>query len=478
MVIITFTMLYSVVSAAEQIGDVGLSNVFYIYAVGGNRDIYFESFSDDNDVWVYSLDDGDINLATEFTLSAYTPHLYVPGNDYIKVVSEEPVRVYVFWLGLGDVGEGGTFYPSDTGSFVGKSFIVFPYTIHKREDRSTALEIYAIETGIVEIRNETDVITFPVLTDTHSTLNVSRNSFYNITSTADIMISHLMYAYWFCVPSTTGQYVGKIHYGSAMIAGGRPAGIYVIAYEPGRITVTNLDDPTEIAHHYFEEAGGYWLEDKMFPTSAHIKIEGYIDTYVQVGAGWGWYGQSYVGGKVLKDETIEYWVLLYENWEGVIFAPEDVTFMLDNEEISLGADEYKRLLYKGGIYHIVSPKSLVIQEKPLCGYAIVPSGIPATKPEISEEPEPLLADNTMIYLAIAVVATLVGAATWALNKTEGIIKYCADCGHTIPLDAKFCEFCGKEVKQEKIDTKKLYKQLLDYYYGVYSSGNRLVREGN
>jgi hypothetical protein len=150
----------------------------------------------------------------------------------------------------------------------------------------------------------------------------------------------------------------------------------------------------------------------MFTNNTHIKIEGDIDTYVQVGAEWGWYGQSYIGGKVMEDEMIEYWVLLYENWEGVIFAPEDVTFMLDDEEISLSADEYKRLLTKSATYHIVSPKPLVVQEKPLGGYAIVPSGIPATKPEITEEPEPgpLPADNTMIYIAVAVAAIVVVAA--------------------------------------------------------------------
>jgi hypothetical protein len=36
--------------------------------------------------------------------------------------------------------------------------------------------------------------------------------------------------------------------------------------------------------------------------------------------------------------------------------------------------------------------------------------------------------------------------------------------------------CLKEEKEEKRDTKQLYKQLLDYYYGLYSSGNRLENE--
>jgi hypothetical protein len=128
-VLTTLTMPYSLVSAAEQIEEVGLNNIFYIYAVGGNRDLYFESFSDDNDVWIYSLDDGDINLATEFTLSALTPHMYVPGKDYIKVVSEAPIRIFVFWPSIYNTGAGGTFYPSETGSFVGNNFILFPHVL-------------------------------------------------------------------------------------------------------------------------------------------------------------------------------------------------------------------------------------------------------------------------------------------------------------------------------------------------------------
>jgi hypothetical protein len=408
MVITTLTMPCSLVSAAEQIEEVGLSNVFYIYTLEDNRDLYFESFVDDNEVWIYSLDDGDIKLATEFTLSSMTPHFYVSGSDYIKIVSEEPIRVYVFWPGVANTGEGASFYPSDSGSFVGKNFTIFPHTLHMIEDEPTALEIYAIGTGIVEIRNETDEIMLPVFEDSHSTLNISRDSYYNINSEAEIMISHIMNAPWLASPSTTGQYVGKVHYGYAMEVGGRPAGFYVIAYEPGSVSVTNLHDPTDETHHEIEEAGGYWLATNMFTNNTHIKIEGDIDTYVQVGAEWGWYGQSYIGGKVMEDEMIEYWVLLYENWEGVIFAPEDVTFMLDDEEISLSADEYKRLLTKSATYHIVSPKPLIVQEKPLGGYAIVPSGIPATKPEITEEPLP--ADNTMIYIAVAVAAIVVVAA--------------------------------------------------------------------
>jgi hypothetical protein len=407
MTFIVFLLPYSFVSAGEQFEEVGLSNVFYIYTFEGSRDIYFESFSDDNDVWVYSLDNGDINLANEFTLSSMTPHLYVPENSYIKVVSKKPIRVYVFWSGLEDVGDGGTFYPSDSGSFVGNNFVIFPHTLHKRENPKKYLDIYSLETGVVEIKNETFMYKHPVNEGTRSRLYISRNSVYNITSTSEIMISHILVHYWFAVPSTTGQYVGKVHYAYAITEGGRSPGLYVIAYEPGSVNVTNLNNPNDKTQHIFEEAGDYWLEEDMFSRSTNIKIEGNIDTYVQVGSEWGWYGQSYVGGRVTEAEMIEYWVLINENWEGVIFAPEDVTFRLNDVEISLGADEYKRLLFKGGIYHIVSPKPLVVQEKPLGGYAVVPSGIPTTKPEIKEKP----ADNTMIYvnvaiLVIAVVATL------------------------------------------------------------------------
>jgi hypothetical protein len=81
MTFIAFLLPYSYVSTSEHFEDVGLSNVFYIYTYEGSRDVYFESFIDDNNVWVYSLDDGDINLETEFRLNAMTSHLYTPKND-------------------------------------------------------------------------------------------------------------------------------------------------------------------------------------------------------------------------------------------------------------------------------------------------------------------------------------------------------------------------------------------------------------
>jgi hypothetical protein len=75
---------------------------------------------------------------------------------------------------------------------------------------------------------------------------------------------------------------------------------------------------------------------------------------------------------------------------------------------------------------------------------------------------------------VLLLSSILLRSNW--TKIEGMTKYCAYCGHTVPLDGKFCEFCGKEVKEEKLDTKKLYKQLLDYYYGLYSNGNRLEKE--
>jgi hypothetical protein len=62
------------------------------------------------------------------------------------------------------------------------------------------------------------------------------------------------------------------------------------------------------------------------------------------------------------------------------------------------------------------------------------------------------------------------------KKTKRITKYCADCGHTISLDDTFCEFCGKKVKEEKIDPIKLYKKLSNYYRDFYGSSNRFEKE--
>ena len=119
----------------------------------------------------------------------------------------------------------------------------------------------------------------------------------------------------------------------------------------------------------------------------------------------------------MDDNNIEYWFYVAGEREGVIFAPEDVTFTINGTDTTMEVDEYNLLLGRR-LYHVISPEPLVIltQDVNNLGYAVVPSGIPDTKPEVAEE----VADNTMIYVAVAVAAIIVVAVLgYFLMKKKG-----------------------------------------------------------
>jgi hypothetical protein len=389
-----------------SVEDVGLSNVYYMFLFE-NKDLSVISYSEDNDVWIYSLDEGVIKLETELTLGALTPYKYTSSREYLKVVSEEPVMIYV---GVIDATfDEASYYPSVTGQFIGEEYIIYAI--------SPTLEIYALGDGVVEVKNDTDITYLPVFEDTVSKLNVTKDSFYNITSPVQLMVST---SYdpakgniWLSAPSTTGQFVGEIHYGYTRIYSAPDRGAFqVVAYEPGVVSVINLTDPSDIIQHTFIQAGEVWHQSGYEDTP--IKVEGDIDTFVQTGLSEFdqnnifYSGQAHIGGRVIDGDEIEYWAWIFcdSGNKGVIFAPEDITFTLNGTEVDMEADEYQDLLC-GKIYHITSPKPLVIQQHDrLGGYVVAPSGIPANKPEVTEEP----ADNTMIYVGVAAVAIIVVAA--------------------------------------------------------------------
>ena len=429
--LLSLSMNLSHASTVEAPEDIGISNVYYVN-IFDPRDLYFISFSDNNNVWIYSLNNSYNRLETEFTLNTLTSYKHKTIMEHLKIVSEEPIMV------ISDIGYGVTYCPSTSGSFVGNSFIVFP----PPDDVNgvtflSNIEIWALESGIVEIRNETHVIPLPVFEDTFSniTLKISElhKSFFNISSDANIMLStetgvsaigkSTVGIPVLTAPSTTGQLVGRIHYGLGryFMVSGRGS-FQVIAYEPGVVTVTNLNDPSQSVIHEFTESGEVWHQANYDYIS--LKIEGDIDIFVQVGFGEDRIvsgNQPYIGGRATEDGQIEYWFYSglittpdEKQLGGIIFAPEDVTFILNDEEISLSADEYKILVPTEKLYYVVSSEPLVIYNGFLNGFALAPSGIPATKPEVTEEP----VDNTMIYVAVAVAAIVIVAVLVFILKRK------------------------------------------------------------
>ena len=419
--LLSLSMNLSHASTVEVPDDIGISNVYYILP-HPDLDLFFVSLSNDNKIEVFSLDDGNIKLETDFSPNTLIPYRYTPEGKYLKVLSEEPIMIYIPGT--------GTYYTSESGKLVGKNFIVFPFSWEEEAlwTGNFTLEIWALESGIVEIRNETHVIPLLVFEDTFSKLILKiselHKSYYNISSTGNIMLSTerglsavkaTVGIPILTAPSTTGQLVGKVHYGLGryFLASGRGC-FQVIAYEPGVVTVTNLDDPSQVVQHEFTEPGEIWRQAGY--DYVPVKIEGEIDTFVQVGFGEErieGVNQPYVGGRATEDGQIEYWLYIAKAASGLgvpaaIFAPEDVTFTLNGTGVSLKADEYQILESGDKMYHVISPKPLVIQNGILNGFALAPSGIPATRPEVTEEELP--PDNTIIYVGVAVVAIIVVAA--------------------------------------------------------------------
>jgi hypothetical protein len=415
---LTFLLVPSTIFSVSGlvVEDVGVSNVYYIALDESLLPFFLVSFSDNNKAWIYSLDDGVIKQETEVTLDALVPYQYTADGLFIKIVSEELIMVYMIGP---EGGNGGTNYPSVSGEFVGKNFIVFP--LPSTEEYNSSLEIWALEPGLVTIMTGTESFSVPVFPGlfTKFEFEVSAEDrhkvFFNITSDADIMLYGSVRDGWSPGPTITG-FVGKVHYGyTRALWDPGLGGVQITAFEPGFVTITNLTDGSILNITEFTQAGEIsikyngqnvdWMSDNI-----PIKVEGEIDTLVRFGTG---SGSPYNFGRVIDGDKIEYWQPIGETPAGtgypaVIFAPEDVTFTLNGTEVSLEADEYMILDTANKNYHIISPKPLVVQGIGNRGYLIVPSGIPATRPEVTQE-EPPPPDNTMIYVAIAVVAIVVVA---------------------------------------------------------------------
>jgi hypothetical protein len=410
LILIFLSVPNTIVSSSDLVvEDVGVSNIFYVNSDDWTDFLFLVSFSDNNKAWIYSLDEGIIKQETEITLEALTPHQYEPTGKYIKIVSEEPIMVYKYSI---EGGYGGTHYPSVTGEFVGKKFIVFPLP-SSYETFLPTLEIWALETGLVTIRNGTESFMVPVFEGLYTKFDLQisdedkHNIYYNITSNANIMLSTGVRLGYLPEPSETGRYVGKIHYGNTReLWEEHHGGFDILAFEPGIVTVTNLTDGSIMLQHDFTYPGERISRIKHMDNTP-IKIWGEIDTFVRIGCGG---GSTYLGGRVIEDNQIEYWLYLEAEWKGIIFAPEDVTFTINGTETTLKADEYQILTTGQKIHHIITPAPLIIQwTGGYNGYLIAPSGIPAIRPEVTEEETPP-PDNTMIYVAIAVVAIVVVAA--------------------------------------------------------------------
>ena len=421
-------------SPTGPVREVGVSNVFYIWHPGGERRVVIISLSDDNHVAVYSLDLKQ--KEEEFTLNALEPRVILPHGNYLKIVSDKPMMVYSYSLVHG--WAVATYYPSTEGPYVGKSFKLFPV--------ASFLRVYALEEGIIEISGPNGYfMSLPLIPDSYSEINFSDiwmrekaadeidyEIYFEVESTGKVMLYGGEMGYqWYTVPSVGEGMVGYTHYGHTISPREFYGSILVVSYGSGELHLTNLSDPTDVRTYELRKHGDILYITKY--TATPFKIESEAPVFVQTGFTDhyekynGFTGQHYAGGWINENGEIEYWFYVNNRGPACIFAPEDVSITVNGTTYELKADQYeeKSKIDKGcllrlpgpGLWHIVSPKPLIIQLQPLDGYAVVPDGIPATHPEFEEAPTG--ADMTPIIIIVVVIVILAALGVFLLRRRKG-----------------------------------------------------------
>jgi len=395
----TSAFTFVVSSPDEFTKDVGISKVFYVYntkvtnEAEPNRHLTLVSLADNNQISIYKLDDNKIELETEFKLGSRKIMDYIPVGRFLKIVAEGPIMAYMYNPGSG-ARFGATYIPSDTGELVGKKF-VFPASIVAALEKTGGpgpfnLDIYAIETGVVELKNSSGTVAvLPVSADSYYSVNATtvsdpEKSFFELSSTGKVMISVSTGWTWITAPSSTGSIIGNIHYGHTR--GGRNYGSFlVIAFEPGQVTLSNMTNPGSLTHT-FTKAGEIWYGPNL---ASPVKVYGDIPTLVQTGYTdqgtkyANFLGQNFGGGRILSDGRVEYWFYVAHRGPAVIFAPEKRSLTVNDTKVDLEADQYY-LLSGPGLYHVISDGSVPLQiQAAENAFLIVPAGIPATKPEVT-----------------------------------------------------------------------------------------------
>ena len=410
-------------SEENTIKDVGASKVFFVHIpVSGNyRDhIYVIGLSDNTHVSIYDITNPDApTLVKEGTVDNGKNLLFeATSKKYYKIIADRSVVAWAVggsganweddnYDGVGDA----IFYPSVNGSYVGRDFTfmasgAYYYTtgtgnswlgtdVYTQIPSSNfETKVYSVQAADITVYNASGAPLYQFFMGPDMCRNFPSLAWetYHVVSTGDIILQCAGGGATFTVaPSTDGNLVGKVHYGSTFAW---QRGCFLcISYEPGHVNVYDVDTGALLYEHTFTMAGEYWYRGGMGMVvvrpgfdinvalenakhvnnvgSKNLKFESTGDIVVYVGdtAGSNIWDDSpsaigdnigFAGGIDAK----EFYV--YAPSHLVVFAPWDVYLEVNGTSQDLKENYYLNLA-KEGLYHIVSDKPVIVQVVGLSG---------------------------------------------------------------------------------------------------------------
>ena len=281
-------------SQGNKINDVGASHVFFVHIPpsGNYRDyIYVIGLSDNTHISIYDITDPNApTLAKEGTVNKGKKLLFeAASKKYYKIIADKPVAAWVVggggnnwedhnYAGVGDA----TFYPSVNGSYVGREFIfmasgTYYYTtgtgnswlgidiytpIPPAPFETKVYGVQAADVKVYDISNSELLYEFSIGPDMCMSFPSNFLKTYHVVSTGDIMLQCAGGGATFTVaPSTDGNLVGKVHYGSTFAW--QRGCFLVISYEPCDVKVYDVDTGELLYEHTFTKAGECWYRGGM-----------------------------------------------------------------------------------------------------------------------------------------------------------------------------------------------------------------------
>ena len=333
------------------------------------------------------LDSRTINELEKWTV-------FIKFGTFFKVVADKKVSVYQnggHWSyeATGDT----TFYPSDQGGFVGKSFTFTPptfpdaYIAYRYGSNFLATALEDADVTIYDSTGE-KVTSFSLRQGTSLPYNQGRlagrvdhgastagggNSIiFHAESTGLITVRTLNQRSFLAVPAVTGGFVGKLFVTQAILALDEPGAeevVIIVPIEPGKVSVYD-NKMNLLAEKSFSQANidgkEYWYhslgkssQTLIIKSTCKITVlEGatYIPAQLEkttIGIEDLGSNIAYMGARA-NEET-----RFYVPTTAVLFVPEDLTADIDGETKTLKRDEF--VLFDSGVHSVTADHETIIQ---------------------------------------------------------------------------------------------------------------------